>query len=45
MKLEKEEREAMIDALSVFGLFPRDVYEKYTDERLVDEYNRVVGDK
>lgn len=33
----------MIDALAVFGKYPRDTYEKYTDERLIDVYDRIVG--
>lgn len=41
--LSNEDRLAMIDALAVFGKYPRATYEKYTDERLVEEYDRIVG--
>ncbi|WP_256366290.1 hypothetical protein [Rummeliibacillus stabekisii] len=43
--LNTEERAAMIDTLVVFGIYPRSVYENYNDERLVEEYDRVVGGK
>ncbi|WP_312754044.1 hypothetical protein [Rummeliibacillus suwonensis] len=43
MKLTKEERESILATLEVFGLYPRKVYEKYTDERLLEEYDRIVG--
>ena len=42
-ELTTEEREGMIDILEVFGLYPRGVYEIYCDERLIEEYERVVG--
>ena len=45
MKLNKEEREAMLDTLADFGIFPREVYEKYTDERLAEEYDRIIVGK
>lgn len=45
MKLDRDEREAILDTLQVFGLYPRTVYEKYTDERLIEEYDRIVGGK
>lgn len=43
MELTTEEREGMIDTLEVFGIYPLGVYENYPDERLIDEYERVVG--
>ena len=42
-ELTKEEREGMIDTLEVFGIYPSGVYENYCDERLIDEYERIVG--
>ncbi|WP_158582341.1 hypothetical protein [Rummeliibacillus sp. POC4] len=41
--LSKEDRLAMIDALAIFGKYPRATYEKYSDERLAEEYDRIVG--
>ena len=43
MKLTKDERESILVTLEVFGIYPRAVYEKYTDERLLEEYERIVG--
>nr|DAM00132.1 MAG TPA: hypothetical protein [Caudoviricetes sp.] len=43
LKLTKDERESILVTLEVFGIYPRAVYEKYTDERLLEEYERIVG--
>ncbi|MGE7838025.1 hypothetical protein [Viridibacillus arvi] len=43
MNLSTEERTAMIDSLEVFGRYPRGVYENYCDERLAEEYDRLIG--
>lgn len=41
--ISSDERAAIIDTLEIFGIYPRSVYEKYTDERLLEEYERIVG--
>lgn len=41
--LTLEDRLAMVDTLEVFGAYPRNIYENYSDARLVEEYDRIVG--
>lgn len=43
LELTNEEREAMIDTLEVMGRYPRKVYESYSNKRLVEEYDLVIG--
>ncbi|WP_186725797.1 hypothetical protein [Rummeliibacillus sp. SL167] len=43
MKLTKDESESILVTLEVFDIYPRAVYEKCTDERLLEEYERIVG--
>ncbi|MFG3612398.1 MULTISPECIES: hypothetical protein [Rummeliibacillus] len=44
LKLEQEEREGMLDTLAVFGNYPYEVYANFCDARLIEEYERIVGD-
>lgn len=41
--LSEEDRHAIIDTLEVFGIYSRETYEKFSDTRLIEEYDRIVG--
>ncbi|GEM_PF-1942377 len=45
LKLEQEEREGMLNTLAVFGTYPYEVYTNFCEARLIEEYERRVGDR